>query len=148
MKNVRVCYRAASPSSQVFDDLTKSFKSEKNSVSIRQYGPPIVSPDLILKEAKDDGIDICVMVNENIEFTGDIDEVVDEFDELTGVVYADYEGRGLYAYLKAPPVLNMVTPLLFVGVDKIKTDNSIIEDIFSSNVSKHIPRSLSRVLNE
>jgi hypothetical protein len=169
MKSIRINYRTSSPNPDKIKRFADSFKSDKYKISVKVYDfsigeklPPddsflyekrpfeesSDSNDFIVLESKRDGADICAIFNDNVEFFGNVDRIIDEFDDHTGSVYSDYITNGVYFYLKSPPVVNMTAVLLFVSLDKISSDSGIIENIFSSHVSKHIPEGLCSVINE
>lgn len=171
MKNIRINYRSENPSIQFFESLKKSFVSKYHSVTFAVYDFSLnktkfdliedtrfkidmayedmpKSSDLILLDSKKNSADICVIINDGTEFVGDLDYIVDQFNDQVGTVYADYYSAGVYVYLKSPPVNNMITPLLFINLQKVNVEDNIIEDVFSSNASIHIPRGYSRVNDE
>lgn len=168
MKNIRINYRTTSPSVDKIKKFIDSFPSKNNVVfkvydfsrdeviieddsflyQKMSYEDIAVSNDLIISDSKQSGAGFCAIFNDNVRFVGDLDAIVSEFDKVTGSVYSDYKSDGVYVYLKSPPVHNMTAVLLFVDLDKIQTDKNMIESVFSSFASKHIPEALCLVSNE
>lgn len=167
MKNIRINYRTNNPSLEKIKKFIGSFSS-KNNVSFKVFdfsasgqiptddsffyekiqSEYSTATDYIVSQSRDCGADICAVFNNNVEFVGNLDEIIEEFDDFTGCVYSDYISDGTYVYLKSPPVNNMTAVLLFINLLKVESQENIIESIFSSNAAKHIPEALCLVSNE